>query len=271
MQGGRRPVSARRFLRRRSHAERVRTHRRADREAGDRAAHSRGRARHGLQQVRAQAQRSRDRHGAALRTTQHVRAAGGHATKRFCRSPNRYPARSFGSTISSARTSSTFAKSPKGPQVVLSRTAEGLVQRLLELEVPELRERRRRDHGDRARAGQSARRLRCAAIAPEVDPIGACLGPKSSRIANVSDNLRGEKIDVIRWAPDAQTFIMNALAPAKVISRRVVRGRRRCARHRSRLSAFARDRARRAKRTACRASDRMASRHHERNRSRRKP
>ena len=52
----------------------------------------------------------------------------------------------------------------------------------------------------------------------EVDPIGACLGPKSSRIANVSDNLRGEKIDVIRYDADSETFIMNALAPAKVIS-----------------------------------------------------
>jgi N utilization substance protein A len=55
-------------------------------------------------------------------------------------------------------------------------------------------------------------------VRPEIDPIGACLGPKSSRIANVSDNLRGEKIDVIPYDVDAQTFIMNALAPAKVIS-----------------------------------------------------
>ena len=51
----------------------------------------------------------------------------------------------------------------------------------------------------------------------EVDPIGACLGPKSSRIANVTDNLRGEKIDIIRYDADPATFIMNALAPAKVI------------------------------------------------------
>jgi len=52
---------------------------------------------------------------------------------------------------------------------------------------------------------------------PEVDAVGACLGPKSSRTANVSDELRGEKIDVIRWAPDAEGFISNALAPAKVL------------------------------------------------------
>ena len=52
---------------------------------------------------------------------------------------------------------------------------------------------------------------------PEIDAVGACLGPKSSRIANVSDELRGEKIDVIRWAADLPTFVANALAPAKVL------------------------------------------------------
>jgi len=107
-------------------------------------------------------------------------------------------------------------KSPKGPQVVLSRSAEGLVQRLLELEVPEIADgiveimAISRDPGSRSKV--AVRSLR-----PEVDPIGSCLGPKSSRIANVSDNLRGEKIDVIRHDTDLQTFIMNALAPAKVI------------------------------------------------------
>jgi N utilization substance protein A len=108
-------------------------------------------------------------------------------------------------------------KSPKGPQVVLSRAAEGLVQRLLELEVPEIADgiveimAIAREAGSRSKV--AVRSLRA-----EVDPIGACLGPKSSRIANVSDNLRGEKIDVIRYDTDPQTFIMNALAPAKVIS-----------------------------------------------------
>jgi len=107
-------------------------------------------------------------------------------------------------------------KSPKGPQVVLSRAAEGLVQRLLELEVPEISDgiveimAIARDPGSRSKV--AVRSLR-----PEVDPIGSCLGPKSSRIANVSDNLRGDKIDVIRHDTDLQTFIMNALAPAKVI------------------------------------------------------
>ncbi|MBC5829730.1 MAG: transcription termination/antitermination protein NusA [Candidatus Eremiobacteraeota bacterium] len=108
-------------------------------------------------------------------------------------------------------------KSPKGPTVVLSRAAEGLVQRLLEFEVPEIEDgiveimAIAREAGSRSKVAVHSTR-------PEVDAVGACLGPKSSRIANVSDELRGEKIDVIRWAPDSVTFINNALAPAKVIN-----------------------------------------------------
>ena len=108
-------------------------------------------------------------------------------------------------------------KTNKGPLVVLSRAAEGLVQRLLEFEVPEIQDEIveimaiAREPGSRSKVAVNSTR-------PEIDPVGACLGPKSSRIANVSDELRGEKIDVIRWAPDAITFISNALAPAKVLS-----------------------------------------------------
>ncbi len=107
-------------------------------------------------------------------------------------------------------------KSPKGPQVILSRVAEGLVQRLLELEVPEIADGTveimaiARDAGSRSKVAVRSNRA-------EVDAIGACLGPKSSRIANVTDNLRGEKVDVIRYDADPATFIMQALAPAKVI------------------------------------------------------
>ncbi len=107
-------------------------------------------------------------------------------------------------------------RSPKGPQVILSRAAEGLVQRLMELEIPEIADGTveimaiARDPGSRSKVAVRSNRA-------EVDPIGACLGPKSSRIANVTDNLRGEKVDIIRWDSTAATFIMNALAPAKVI------------------------------------------------------
>ncbi|MBV9148936.1 MAG: transcription termination/antitermination protein NusA [Candidatus Eremiobacteraeota bacterium] len=108
-------------------------------------------------------------------------------------------------------------KSPKGPTVILSRAAEGLVQRLLEFEVPEIEAgivelmAIAREAGSRSKVAVRSNR-------GEVDAVGACLGPKSSRIANVSDELRGEKVDVIRWDPDPVTFIGNALAPAKVVS-----------------------------------------------------
>jgi len=107
-------------------------------------------------------------------------------------------------------------KTNKGPLVVLSRAAEGLVQRLLEFEVPEIQDEIveimaiAREPGSRSKVAVHSKRS-------DVDAVGACLGPKSSRIANVSDELRGEKIDVIRWAPEAEAFISNALQPAKVL------------------------------------------------------
>jgi N utilization substance protein A len=108
-------------------------------------------------------------------------------------------------------------KTNKGPQIVLSRGSEGLVQRLLELEVPEI------DAGiveimAIAREAGNRSKVAVRSTRSEVDPVGACLGPKSSRIQNVSDELRGEKIDIIRYDDDLVTFVNNALAPAKVIS-----------------------------------------------------
>jgi len=108
-------------------------------------------------------------------------------------------------------------KTNKGPQIVLSRAAEGLVQRLLEKEVPEIEDNIveimaiAREPGSRSKVAVHSHRS-------DVDAVGACLGPKSSRIASVSEELRGEKIDIIRWSNDHVAFINNALAPAKVLS-----------------------------------------------------
>ncbi len=108
-------------------------------------------------------------------------------------------------------------KTNKGPQIVLSRAAEGLVQRLLEREVPEIEDNIveimaiAREPGSRSKVAVHSHRA-------DVDAVGACLGPKSSRIASVSDELRGEKIDIIRWSGDSVGFIQNALAPAKVLT-----------------------------------------------------
>jgi N utilization substance protein A len=108
-------------------------------------------------------------------------------------------------------------KANKGPSIILSRAAEGLVQRLLEQQVPELNDDLveimaiSREPGSRSKVAVHSHRA-------EIDPVGACLGPKSSRIAPVTEELRGEKIDIIRWSPDQAMFISNALSPAKVIS-----------------------------------------------------
>jgi len=108
-------------------------------------------------------------------------------------------------------------KNVKGPLVVLSRAAEGLVQRLLEQHVPEINDGTveimaiAREPGGRSKVAVHSHR-------PEVDPVGACLGPRSTRVAAVSEELRGEKLDVIPWSADPKTFIAKALGPAKVIS-----------------------------------------------------
>jgi transcription termination/antitermination protein NusA len=106
-------------------------------------------------------------------------------------------------------------KGTKGPQIVLSRTHPGLLKKLFELEVPEIEEgiveirAVAREPGHRSKIAVSSRE-------PAVDPVGACVGPKGSRVRNVVTELRGEKIDVVPWSADSATFVANALQPAKV-------------------------------------------------------
>ncbi|ACX52758.1 NusA antitermination factor [Ammonifex degensii KC4] len=106
-------------------------------------------------------------------------------------------------------------RTPKGPQIILSRTHPGFLRRLLELEVPELQEgtvelkNLVREPGSRSKVAVYSRD-------PHVDPVGACVGPRGSRIQAVVNELRGEKIDVVRWDPDPSRFIAEALSPAKV-------------------------------------------------------
>lgn len=103
----------------------------------------------------------------------------------------------------------------RGPQILLSRTHEGLVRRLFELEIPEI--------GDgaveiKAIAREAGGRTKIAVTSndPSVDPIGACIGQRGTRIQTVIAELAGEKIDVIEWSDDAKDFIRHALAPAKI-------------------------------------------------------
>lgn len=103
----------------------------------------------------------------------------------------------------------------RGPQILLSRTHEGLVRRLFEIEIPEVAD------GAveiKAIAREAGGRTKIAVTSNDnsIDPIGACIGQRGTRIQTIIAELSGEKIDVIEWSADAQDFIRHALAPAKI-------------------------------------------------------
>src|SRR5437870_5434556 len=108
-------------------------------------------------------------------------------------------------------------KSVKGPQITLSRTHPGYLIRLFETEIPEVQEgivvvkAVAREPGERAKVA-------VASTKRDVDPIGACVGLRGTRIQVISRDLRGEKIDIVEWSYDAATFVARALSPAKVSS-----------------------------------------------------
>ena len=110
--------------------------------------------------------------------------------------------------------------SARGPQVLISRTHPDLVRRLFELEVPEIFD------GSvevKSIAREAGSRTKMAVWSREenVDPIGACVGPKGQRVAAIVDELRGEKIDIIKYSEDPAEFIAAALAPADVVEVRM--------------------------------------------------
>jgi len=115
----------------------------------------------------------------------------------------------------------------RGPQVVISRTHPGLVKRLFELEVPEIYD------GTveiRSIAREAGSRTKIAVWSNDenVDPIGACVGPHGQRVNSIVDELRGEKIDIIKYSDDPAEYIAAALAPADVISVRLAEEGKAC-------------------------------------------
>jgi N utilization substance protein A len=105
-------------------------------------------------------------------------------------------------------------RSAKGPQIVLSRTDPALLIKLFEQEVPEIYDGTVvirgavREAGDRAKVAVFSRER-------DVDPVGACVGMKGTRVQSIIRELRGEKIDIVEWSEDPITFVTNALSPAK--------------------------------------------------------
>jgi N utilization substance protein A len=106
---------------------------------------------------------------------------------------------------------------PKGPQVILSRSHPGFLVRLFETEIPEIAEGIVQVKGAAREPGERAK-LAVASTKRDVDPIGACVGLRGTRIQVIVRELRGEKIDIIEWSEDLSTLVARALSPAKVAS-----------------------------------------------------
>ena len=115
----------------------------------------------------------------------------------------------------------------KGPQIVISRTHPGLVKRLFELEVPEIYD------GtvvvsNVAREAGSRSKIAVYATDENVDPVGACVGPRGARVAAIVNELKGEKIDIVRHYDDPAKFVAEALSPSQVISVTVLEDGKSC-------------------------------------------
>lgn len=112
---------------------------------------------------------------------------------------------------------SSVRNTSRGTQILLSRTHTGLVQKLFETEVPEIAD------GTvviKSIAREAGSRTKIAVYSnnPDVDPQGACIGPKGMRVQNIGDELRNEKIDIVKWNEDPSEFIAASLSPSRVIS-----------------------------------------------------
>jgi len=108
-------------------------------------------------------------------------------------------------------------KGNRGAIIKLSRTHRNMLRRLLEREVPEIRENIVEIKAIAREPGYRSK-VAVAALQPGVEPVGCCVGMRGTRIQNVVNELSGEKIDVIAWSPDTRTFIKNALSPARPIA-----------------------------------------------------
>ena len=108
-------------------------------------------------------------------------------------------------------------RSTKGPQVLISRTHPGLVKRLFELEVPEIYD-GTVEVKSIAREAGSRTKLAVWSADPDVDAIGACVGPRGQRVNHIVEELGGEKVEVVKYSDDPATYVADALSPATVLS-----------------------------------------------------
>ncbi|KXH80018.1 transcription termination factor NusA [Sporosarcina sp. HYO08] len=107
-------------------------------------------------------------------------------------------------------------RTSRGPQVFVSRTHPGLLRRLFEMEVPEIYDgiveikSIAREAGDRSKISVHTNN-------EEVDPVGSCVGARGARVQTISNELNGEKVDIVEWSEDPIVFVANALSPSKVL------------------------------------------------------
>jgi len=107
-------------------------------------------------------------------------------------------------------------KTSKGPQIMISRTHPNLVKRLFELEVPEIHE-GTVEIKSISREPGSRTKIAVYSKDDNVDPVGACVGQKGTRVQAIVDELKGEKIDIIKWSSNPKEYISSSLSPAKVV------------------------------------------------------
>ena len=105
----------------------------------------------------------------------------------------------------------------RGPQLLLSRISPELLIKLFELEVPEVGEGLIKIHGA-ARDPGSRAKIAVQSMDGRIDPVGACVGMRGSRVQSVSNEIAGERVDIIKWSPEVPEFIINSLAPAEILS-----------------------------------------------------
>ena len=106
-------------------------------------------------------------------------------------------------------------KVSRGPQIVVSRVHPDLLKRLFEMEVPEIYDNTVKIKGA-VREGGDRAKVAVHSSEPDVDPVGACVGMRGSRVQSIIRELRGEKIDIVQWSPDLQQYAINSLKPARV-------------------------------------------------------
>ena len=118
-------------------------------------------------------------------------------------------------------------RSPRGPMVQVSRTHPNVVRRLFELETPEIAE-GLVEIRNIAREPGSRSKIAVRAVREDVDPVGACVGPRGGRVGAVVEELHGEKIDIVVWSEDPCQYVKAALSPADVVSVSLIPGQKAC-------------------------------------------